>query len=158
MGGTTQSRNQEFEAFYREAEPRLRRALVAGYGPDRGRDAAAAALAWALENWHRVQHMTNPVGYLYRVGASSLRTRRPGFQEARTVDGGPGFEPELADALASLSVRQRQAVVLVYGMGWPVEELARSTHTSASSVRVHLRRGLRRLRTQLGVDLDEESP
>ena len=37
----------EFEAFVRSAEPRLRRALVAAYGFEDGRDAAAEALAYA---------------------------------------------------------------------------------------------------------------
>ncbi len=40
-----------FEAFVRDAEPRLRRALVAAYGPEQGRDAAAEALAYAWEHW-----------------------------------------------------------------------------------------------------------
>ena len=64
----------EFERFFVEVEPRLRRALVARYGSDRGREATAEALAYAWEHWSRVQAMERPVGYLYRVGQS--RTRR----------------------------------------------------------------------------------
>jgi len=41
----------EFELFALDVEPRLRRALVAAYGSDRGREAAAEALAYAWEHW-----------------------------------------------------------------------------------------------------------
>ena len=41
---------EAFETFFAETEPRLRRALVAAYGPERGRDAAAEALAYAWEH------------------------------------------------------------------------------------------------------------
>jgi hypothetical protein len=45
---------EEFEQFMAIAEPRLRVALVAAYGPDRGREAAAEALAYAWEHWERL--------------------------------------------------------------------------------------------------------
>jgi hypothetical protein len=65
-----------FEVFYDLAEPRLRRALVAAYGTERGREATCEALAWAWEHWNDVRGMANPVGYLYRVGQSRTRPRR----------------------------------------------------------------------------------
>src|SRR5512145_2913088 len=58
----------DFERFAGEVEPRLRRALVAGFGAVVGREAAADALAWAWQNWDRVVGLQSPVGYLYRVG------------------------------------------------------------------------------------------
>jgi hypothetical protein len=67
---------EDFEMFFTDAEPRLRRALVAALGGDRGREATAEALAWAWEHWERLRPMTNPVGYLYRVGRSRTRGRR----------------------------------------------------------------------------------
>jgi hypothetical protein len=42
---------RSFEAFVADAEPRLRHALVAAYGFEEGRDAAAEALAYAWEHW-----------------------------------------------------------------------------------------------------------
>ena len=45
------ARAAEFEAFTREGEPKLRRALVAAYGFEHGRDATAKALAYAWEHW-----------------------------------------------------------------------------------------------------------
>ncbi len=142
-----------FEAFFAEAEPRLRRALVARYGLDRGREAAADALAWGFEHWDRLRAMDNPSGYLYRVGCSKTRRRRSRVLfDAPTAPGEPEVEPALAAALARLSAHQRTAVVLVKGYGWELHEVADLTGTSVSTVNTHVRRGLDRLRTELGVD------
>jgi hypothetical protein len=65
-----------FEDFFAVAEPRLRRALVAAYGIERGREAAAEALAYGWEHWSKVRAMKNPTGYLYRVGQSRSRARK----------------------------------------------------------------------------------
>ena len=62
----SRSSDRRFAAFVADAEPRLRMALVAAYGPVDGREAAVDALSWAWENWDRLQEMANPVGYLYR--------------------------------------------------------------------------------------------
>jgi RNA polymerase sigma factor (sigma-70 family) len=139
-----------FEVFYDLAEPRLRRALVAAYGTERGREATCEALAWAWEHWSDVRGMANPVGYLYRVGQSRTRPRRhrPVFEvpDRSEVD----VEPGLPAALASLSERQRVAVVLVHGFGWTHREVAELIGTSPSSVQNHVERGMRRLRRALG--------
>ena len=144
--------DEGFAAFFAEAEPRLRRALIAAYGPDRGRDAAAEALAYAWQHWERVHMMDNPIGYLYRVGQSRTRPRKapvafsaPGGPEA------PWIEPELPGALAALSERERLAVVLVEGFGWTQREVAELVEVSPSSVQSYLGRGLEKLRTALGV-------
>ena len=68
-----------FEEFATRNERRLRIALIATYGPQDGQIAALDALSWAWEHWHDVQAMGNPVGYLYRVGQSSVRRRRLKF-------------------------------------------------------------------------------
>ena len=71
----TERRRETFTRFFEEAEPRLRVALGAALGQERGRDAASEALAYAWENWDRLQEMENPIGYLYRVGPSKVRRR-----------------------------------------------------------------------------------
>ncbi|MEX1271457.1 MAG: hypothetical protein WEB55_03295, partial [Acidimicrobiia bacterium] len=73
---------RSFEVFVAEIEPRLRRALVAGFGPIAGRDATAEALAVGWERWDKVRGMDNPAGYLYRV--SQNRARRA-FRRASPV-------------------------------------------------------------------------
>ena len=57
-----------FTEFFREVEPRLRRALAVTLGVDQGLDATAEALGYAWEHWSRVEAMENPAGDLYRVG------------------------------------------------------------------------------------------
>jgi RNA polymerase sigma factor (sigma-70 family) len=142
-----------YEGFFVVAEPRLRRALVARYGTERGREATAEALAWGWEHWGRLQAMENPTGYLYRVGCSKTRVRRRRVLfEASGAQDEPAVEPALAGALSRLSANQRTAVVLVEGYGWQLHEVAELLGTSVSTVNTHLRRGLAKLRADLGVE------
>jgi DNA-directed RNA polymerase specialized sigma24 family protein len=147
--------SEEFATFMHDAEPRLRRALVAGYGSQRGRDAAAEGLAWGWEHWDRVREMQNPVGYLYRVGRSRTRDRRRPIVFGREDTPEPWVEPHLASALANLSERQRLSVVLVHGFGWTMAEVADLTGIRVTTVQNHLERGLRSLRAALGVHDDD---
>lgn len=57
--------DEDFERFFGDVEPRLRRAFVGSHGIDGAADATAEALAWAWERWELVQTMENPAGYLY---------------------------------------------------------------------------------------------
>ena len=147
---------EDFTAFFAEAEPRLRRALVAAYGPERGREAASAALAYAWEHWERVETMDNPIGYLYRVGQSRSRPRLTPAMAFPVVaaESSAAPEPALPDALNQLSERERLAVVLIEGFGWTYREVADLAGVSVSSVQSYLTRGLAKLRTALGVTED----
>jgi DNA-directed RNA polymerase specialized sigma24 family protein len=141
-----------FEGFVRDTEPRLRRALVAAYGFEDGRDAAAEALAYAWEHWERVREMPNAAGYLFRVAQSRRRRRR--VPVLYDISGWPDhlFEPGLPGALAALSRRQRLAVVLVHGFGYTLREVAELTGLRRTTVQNHSDRGLARLRKKLGVN------
>jgi DNA-directed RNA polymerase specialized sigma24 family protein len=144
-----------FEGFFVVAEPRLRRALVAAYGIERGREAAAEALAYGWENWSAVRVMKNPIGYLYRVGQSRSRVRKGRVVfTPESVAADPLIEPGLAGALAQLSDRQRIAVVLVHGFGWQLREVAEVTGIAVTTVQNHVERGLARLRAALEVHED----
>lgn len=144
--------HDEFEAFVERVEARLRIALVAVFGQEAGRDAAAEALAYGWEHWGDVSGMDNPVGYLYRVGRSSQRRRKELTWVEVPVDATPHVEPGLPAAIASLSEMQRLAVVLVHAYGWGRGEVAELGGVSVSSVDTHLARGLLKLRGSLGVD------
>jgi RNA polymerase sigma factor (sigma-70 family) len=154
MSEATRKTDESFSRFVADIEPRLRRALVAFYGVDVGSEATADALAWAWEHWDSVEAMTNPVGYLFRVGQSrSRRYRRraivlPAVHESEL----PDIDPRLPVALAALSSRQRAAVLLVHAHAWTQAETADALGCSVSTVRNHLDRGMRRLRTALGGD------
>ncbi len=152
MTGTAR---EVFTEFVRVVEPRLRIALVARYGPERGREATAEALAFAWEQWDRVGEMDNPIGYLFRVGQSKSRSRRrPPLAAHRPESHEPWVEPGLPDALKSLSNRQRMAVVLVHAYGWSQREAADVMQVSPDTVRSHLERGLSKLRSSLEVAYD----
>lgn len=145
---------RSFEEFVTEAEPRLRRALVAAYGFEEGRDAAAEALAYAWEHWDRLQDLSNLPGYLFRVAQSRRRRKRPPVLFDTSGWDSHLFEPGLPDALATLSHCQRVAVVLVYGYGYTLREVSELTGVRKTTVQTHVERGLARLRAELGVDND----
>ena len=133
--------------------------MTSQYGVDIGCESTDSALAWAWEHWARLRGMANPAGYLYRVAQTRARravTRgRPVTFPAEppcnsdTESGSSLVDGDLADALGELPDRQRLAVLLVHVYGWTPSEVSEITGMPAVTVRSHLRRGLRRLRTSL---------
>lgn len=149
-------RERAFTRFVKETEPRLSYALAAAYGIEVGAEATADALAWAWEHWDEVETMHNPAGYLYRVGQSKARRYfRPMvlFPSIAPVDA-PAVDPDLPDALASLSKNQRVTVVLIHGLGYTEREAAELLGMSRWSVRTHADRGMAKLRSTMGVTVD----
>lgn len=143
-----------FAEFVERREAGLRHALMAELGYEVGRDAAAQALLYGLENWERVSNMENPAGYLFRMGQRwGRRQRRRSFvfgQPASSHD--PWFEPGLESALRSLPVKQRMAVVLRHGLDLSYPEIASMTNQSETAVRKSVQRALARLREALEVE------
>ncbi len=149
-----QSVVSSFEAFVASDGPRLRHALLARYGPEVGSETTAEALAYGWEHWGRLSAMTNPAGYLYRVGQSRsrrLRRRAPRLPPA-PEHRDPMIEPALAEALAALPARQRVAVLLVHAFGYTVREAAEVLGVSASTLQQNAARGMARLRARMGVE------
>ena len=154
----------DFEAFVKDAGPRLKQALVSGFGGEVGREATAEALAYAWEHWDRVREMENAAGYVYRVGrnrAVRMRGKWPrggsglAFPEVPSSSGEFAWvEPKLPEALQGLSEKQRTAVVLVHGCGWTLAEVGRLLDVSSGAAHKHVERGLVKLRRALGVRVD----
>jgi DNA-directed RNA polymerase specialized sigma24 family protein len=145
---------EPFGAFAARTTARLRRALVAAYGPDAGAEGAAEAMAYGWEHWRRIGGMENPAGYLYRVGQTAARRHLragPPLPEPSAHEL-PDVEPRLIGLLNDLSEAQRTCVLLVHGYGWSQQEVADLLDVSHSTVRTHLARGLSHLRTALEVD------
>lgn len=140
----------EFETFARAARPRLVRALAPVRGEE-APDGAAEALAYAWEHWDRVSSMTNPIGYLYRVGQSRTRRKRTPPLPSPEAIGLPDVEPALIPALLRLPETQRAAVWLVHACEWRYPEVAEALGTTTSTVGNHVSRGLARLREELEV-------
>lgn len=146
-----------FDAFVRADGQRLRRAMTSQYGVDIGCESTDAAMAWAWEHWDRLRPMANPAGYLYRVAQTQARraisrgrpVTFPNEPSRATEPGSPSVDSALAQALRQLPERQRVAVLLVHVYGWTPTEVGEITGAPAVTVRSHLRRGLRQLRTSL---------
>lgn len=77
-----------FVALVEVVRPRLSRAFVAAYGPERGEEALAEALGYAWQHFDELAAMDNPAGFLYRVGQSRSRPRRnpPTFPSPVSMD------------------------------------------------------------------------
>lgn len=144
------------DAWFTHAAVTLRRALVARNGLLDGGDAAAAALAWAWEHRERLPAMGNPLGYLYRVGQSSLRpARRFAKRRAELVPDDlvaalPDADVDVFRALDRLTPEQRVSVVLVHMYRFRYREVAELLEISEAAVTNHVHRGLARLRRLLG--------
>ena len=140
------------EGFVVEASRTLQRALVARNGVEDGCDAAAEAIAWAWEHQNELSEMANPVGYLYRIGQSSLRRDhrlrrlRVDFLPDRAVRDANGFDGELFDGLLELTPDQRVAVVMVHMYSFSYREVAELMSVSDTAITNFVHRGLRRLR------------
>ncbi len=145
-----------YDDFVQAVGARLRAALVSAYGLEVGIEATSEALAYGWEAWARLQSMTNPVGYLYRVGqTAAARARRPTVQLDQPAPYElPHFEPGLVPALEQLSEQQRVCVLLVYAHGWSQADAAELLDIAPATVRTHLERGLAKLQTLLKVSPD----
>lgn len=156
MGDVTEMPDDRaaFSDFARDVEPRIRRALVAAFGPDIGTDAAAEAMAIAWERRTVVCSKPNPAGYIWGIGRNMackrLRERRlfPAPEPQRE----PWIEPGLPAAVEGLTEHQRTAVLLVHGFQWTYREVAELLGVSTSTVQSHAERGMAKLRDALGVE------
>lgn len=108
------------------------------------------AFVRVLERWDRVSVMEDPHGYLYRTAMNTFRSRfRRALLTTRRTLGVTGPDDAMAAvderdaavrALATLSPRQRAAVVLTDLLGYRSEEAARMLGIRASTVRMHTSR------------------
>ena len=136
-----------FEEFFDLEHERLLRALYLVTG-DRteAEDLAQDAFVKVLERWDTVRSMEAPSGYLYRIAMNTFRTR---YQRARmavrriAMLSRPAVDPfeevevqeDLRRSLASLTKRQRAAIVLTELLGYPHEDAGRILGIRASTVR-----------------------
>jgi RNA polymerase sigma factor (sigma-70 family) len=143
-----------FEAFYMAYERRLFRALYVLAG-DRheAEDLAQLAFCRVWERWGRVERLDDPAGYLFRTAFNARRsaTRRTMRAARRLVDHAfvhpiptPTPEPaevaadrdSVARALAALTPRQREAVVLTELLDCTTGEAAHVMGIRPATVRV----------------------
>jgi len=114
-------------------------------------DLTQDAFVRVFERWDRVGAMADPRAYLYRTAMNAMRSRyRRAKVAARRAVGADAPDDAFAEidardatvrALATLSPRQRAAVVLTDLLGYPSEEAARILGIRAATLRVHASRG-----------------
>jgi RNA polymerase sigma factor (sigma-70 family) len=142
-----------FDGFYLANERRLFRALFVLTGSrDEAEDLAQHAFCRVWERWEHVSALDDPTGYLFRTAfnAHHSATRRAVRAARRVVDvvahSTPPPAPEPADlavdrdhvsrALAQLTPRQREAVVLTQLLDCDATHAARVMRIRPATVRV----------------------
>ena len=127
-------------------------------------DVAAEALARTYARWRKVGALPYRDGWVLKVTTNlaidRLRRRSPEMPPEPADDFEDGVELRLAlnAALLTLATRQRQAIALRYLGGLSDREVALALGISLGSVKTHIHRGLRGLRTRLGAGLEEVVP
>lgn len=142
----------DLDRLWRSDGERLWRAVLA-FAHDRAiaDDAVAEAFAQCLARGDAVR---DPGAWIrraaFRIAAGQLQERRRWTVLAREPSE-PPVEPSspVFAALRELPEQQRGALVLRYYVGCPTDEIAEILGTGRATVRVHLSRGRRRLRTIL---------
>ena len=117
-------------------------------------DVAQETLARAFVRWRSVH--SHPEAWVVRVAGNlaidTWRRRRRITRSPAPDVATPGPDSQRVDlhrALAGLSKRQREVVVLRYLADLPEADVARSIGCSTGSVKVHAARGLAALRTAM---------
>ncbi|MFE6778234.1 SigE family RNA polymerase sigma factor [Streptomyces sp. NPDC057676] len=161
---------EEFEEFYtqtvtrltgqlyvmlgdlHEAEDVVQEAFVKGWGRRRQLDRGGQPEAWIRT-------------VAWRLAVSRWRVRRRSTDAWRRRDASPphveGPSPEqivLVDALRELPAQQRRSMTLHYLCDLSVEQIARETGASASTVKTHLVRGRAALAHHLQDPRIKEAP
>jgi RNA polymerase sigma factor (sigma-70 family) len=143
--------------LYQRLAPELIRFATALVGPVDAADVLSAAVVKALASpsWGRV---TNHRAYLHRAVYNEARRwlRRAAQRrslEARASAGDrwelPTLRPDVRDAVAALSARQRAVIVLTYWADLDPARVAERLGISEGSVRRHLARARAHLRKVL---------
>ncbi len=153
-----------FDAFYREWFPSVARSIaLVVRDVDMGQELAQEAFVRLWPRWDRMASSDHARNFVFRVALnearSHLRRRRPlrvlGLDRLRV---GAASDPAEAivtrtttfQALGSLSVRQRECVVLVDYLGYDAAAAGALLGMRPSTVRVQLTRGRAKLREILG--------
>ncbi len=146
--------------FIEALGPSLVRALYARTGDRQlAEDIAQESLAKALVNWDSVRLMDYPQAWVYRVAfnacSSYWRRRRAAWRAERRAAVSDSFELRTAetmaiqDALAGLSRRQSEAVILRHLVGMSVAETAQTMRVAEGTVKTLTHRGIQAMRRAL---------
>ena len=150
-----------FEDFFDTERQRLLRALYLLTGNrQEAEEVLQDAFIAVWERWDRVAAMDDPTGYLYRTAmnrhrSAMRRTARAARRAVGAAEGGDLFaaadeRDALARALATLTPRRRQAIVLTELLGYGSAEAGRAMGVADATVRRLAQDARGQLRTVLG--------
>jgi RNA polymerase sigma factor (sigma-70 family) len=168
---TSDGSDATFDAFCVATYPRLVAALGHVVGdPAVAEELAQEALVRAYQRWGRVSQLDSPLGWTVHVGtnlgSSHLRRRVLARRADRRLAGDAPTEhidPDATDAvavreaMAALSLPQREAVVLRFVIGLTAVEAGRVLSIEPGAVRARTHRALGVLRGRLTIDLPDEA-
>jgi RNA polymerase sigma factor (sigma-70 family) len=151
----------DFEVFFLEHNVRLYRALwLVTRNRHEAEEITQDAFLRVWERWSKVSRVPDPAGYLYRTAMNVFRSRarRAAVAVRKTVRAIPPDDlleavegrDAIVRAMASLTPRQRAAVVLTDVLGLTSEEAAEALGVKAVTVRVLASRGREALRGTMG--------
>src|SRR5262245_53422094 len=152
-----------FEVFFEAERGRLLRALVVLTGnPEEAEEVLQDAFLSLWERWERVAALEDPTGYLYRTALNRQRSRvRRAVRAARravgSAHGGDLFaeadeRDAVARALAQLTPRRREAIVMTEMLGYGSAEAGRAMSVSDVTVRRLAQEARADLRRALGAN------
>lgn len=165
-----EGRTDAFEALVERYTPAMYRLAAAMAGPADARDAVQDAFVSAWRELPRLQKPELFEAWLRRIVVNRTRNvirarrRRPGIsldasdEAAYDLPHGRDFRDAvdarqaLDGAFAALTAEQRAVVVMHYGAGYTLSEVADATDTRIGTVKSRLHSALRRLRRVLGED------
>lgn len=151
--------SESFDGFVDAAAPRLLGLAHALTGnPHDAWDLTQETLARVGLRWKHIDRSDNPHAYartaMVRLNIDRLRQLRRERPWADVPDTpaeetrNDGLDTWLVDGLASLSPRQRTAIVLRYADDLDVSTIAEQMRCSVGTAKSHLSRGLARLRAE----------
>jgi RNA polymerase sigma factor (sigma-70 family) len=154
-----------FEEFFEAERRRLLRALIVLTGnPEEAEEVLQDAFLSLWERWERVAALEDPTGYLYRTALNRQRSRvrravRAARRAAGTAHGGDLFaeadeRDAIARALAQLTPRRREAIVMTEMLGYGSAEAGRAMGVSDVTVRRLAQEARADLRRALGANDD----
>jgi RNA polymerase sigma-70 factor (ECF subfamily) len=160
IAGANETQPATFDEFFEREKAGLFGALcLVTRNRHEAEDLTQDAFVRVFERWDRVGLMDDPRSYLYRTAMNAFRSRyRRSLLAAKRSVGITRPDDAMATvdardaavrALATLSPRQRAAVVLTDLLGYPSEAVGRMLGIRAATVRMHLSRAHAALREMM---------
>lgn len=143
-----------FSRFYQESKDRIFRAVLATtLSKSAAEEATAEAFARAFSSWSRVSEHPNPEAWVVRVALNYQRSLWRKYSRILPLgDRDWAIAPQIPSddsgvlAMEGLTERQREAVALCVLMDLDSDTAGRILGLAPATVRVHLHRGLEKLR------------